>query len=286
MNAIHPHLLKNNETIPATSVAETAALDTRAERRPGLGGAAPDPAVVALAEYREAKADDDAFSDDEAVAETPEYIAAGDRRYAAGRAVYDAVPTSLAGVVAKIRFLLEYEERGNDLWVLFDHMAKSMLPFLEGGAAAVPMTVSERDPVVALFAKLGAINDEAIAIHQSDPERTDPKTDRLWNAVLDRRDAVLDQIMETPAESTEGVAIKTQCAIKAADAESQTVGEKERKFLAAYRRLSRAQAQAMRELVADWHNGVGPDLADVEPWVRNRAAEIEALTGAGAGDTD
>ena len=37
MNAIHPHLLKSNKTIdPATSVAESAATDTHAERRPGL----------------------------------------------------------------------------------------------------------------------------------------------------------------------------------------------------------------------------------------------------------
>ncbi len=65
-------------------------------------------------------------------------------------------------------------------------------------------------------------------------------------------------------------------AIEAADAEDQTLTEQERKILVAYRRLSRAQAQAIRELVDAWHDGVGPDIADAEASVRNRAAEIDA----------
>ncbi len=99
-----------------------------------LGGGAPDPAVVALAEYEFAKAAEDAFPDDEAVAKTPEYIAAVDRRKLADSAVCDAVPTSLAGMVEKICFLLDHVERNEDLWDLYDSVAKSMLPFLEGEA--------------------------------------------------------------------------------------------------------------------------------------------------------
>lgn len=105
----------------------------------GIAAAPPvvadDPAVAAFAQFMEAKAAVEAFPDDEAVAETPEYLAAGDRRYEAGNAVYDAAPTSLAGVAAKMRFLVDHGERGNDLWCPFDCMAKSLLPFLEGGAA-------------------------------------------------------------------------------------------------------------------------------------------------------
>lgn len=66
-------------------------------------------------------------------------------------------------------------------------------------------------------------------------------------------------------------------AIKAADAETLTLTEQERKILVALRRLPRAERQAMRDLVVAWLNGVGPDTADVEAWVRNRTAEIEAL---------
>ena len=47
------------------------------------------------------------------------------------------------------------------------------------------------------------------------------------------------------------------------------------RFLAAYRRLSPIQAQAIREVIDLWHDGAGPDVADTEAWVHNRAAEIE-----------
>ncbi len=168
----------------------------------------PDPAVVALAEYRVAKAADDAISNKDAEAETPEYQATGDRLYAARDAVYIAVPTSMAGMAAKVRYIVDYGERGNDLWPLFDTMAKSMLPFLEGAPPRAP----KPDPVATLFAAWGSIQDEAAAYSAADPEATDPEIDKLRDAVLDRRDVVEDKIMGTPATSIMGVAVKIRLA--------------------------------------------------------------------------
>ena len=70
----------------------------------------------------------------------------------------------------------------------------------------------EPDPVVTLFAEWGTIQDEATAIIDAGPEPTDNETDRLWNAALDRRDVVGDKIMETPATSIQGVAVKVRLA--------------------------------------------------------------------------
>ncbi len=181
-------------------------------KKPDAFSEGDDPAVAALAEYRDANAALEAFPDDEAEADTPEYEAAGARRYAARGAVYDAVPTSLAGVAAKVRFILDHEERGNELWVLFDHMAKSMLPFLEGGAAVAPPTVTEPDPVVTLFAEWGTIQDEATALSAANPEAKSGELNDRWEAALDRRDVVGDKIIETPATSINGVAVKIRLA--------------------------------------------------------------------------
>ena len=71
---------------------------------------------------------------------------------------------------------------------------------------------TESDSVVTLFAKWGTIQDEATAIIDAGPEPTDEETERLWNAALDRRDVVGDKIMETPATSIKGVAVKVRLA--------------------------------------------------------------------------
>ena len=188
-------------------------------KKPDAFSEGDDPAVAALAEYRDANAALEAFPDDEAEADTPEYEAAGARRYAARGAVYDAVPTSLAGVGAKVRFILDHEERG----IPFEHMAKSMLPFLEGAPPPAP----KPDPVVALFAQWGSINEEVIAFLAAIPEGTGEnmgKTghvpgkpgvapeEKEWDDALDRRDAVEKKILETPATSMRGVAIKIRLA--------------------------------------------------------------------------
>ena len=75
--------------------------------------------------------------------------------------------------------------------------------------------MTESDPVVALFAKWGILQDVAGAIIKADPEANEPidsETDKLWNAALDRRDVVGDKIMSTPATSIQGVAIKIRLA--------------------------------------------------------------------------
>ena len=178
------------------------------ERFTGAPSVVVDPAVAALAEYRVAKAADDAISNKDAEAETPEYQATGDRLYAARDAVYNAVPTSMAGMAAKVRYIVDYEERGNDLWVPFDEMAKSMLPFLEGAPAPAP----KPDPVVALFAKWAIIRDEATALSAADPKGTDDEINERWENAISRCDAVEDQIMATPATTMRGVAIKIRLA--------------------------------------------------------------------------
>ena len=98
--------------------------------------------------------------------------------------------------------MLKHQSEAYELGPDFNIMAKAMLPFLEGGAAAVP------DPVTALFAKWGEIRDEATALGDSDPKATDPEINERWENALSRLDAVEDQIMETPATSMHGVAIK------------------------------------------------------------------------------
>ena len=210
-------LAKMRELVDLGSDDDSTSLDTRHIKTvtaflEGFAGAPPvsvdDPAVAALAEYRVAKAADDAISDKDAEAETPEYQATGDRLYAARDAVYNAVPTSMAGMAAKVHYFYHYGERGNDLWVPFDTMAKSMLPFLEAGP---PLELAP-DPVVTLFTKWAIIRDEATALSASDPKATDPEINARWENALDRLDAVENQIMETPATSMQGVAIKIRIA--------------------------------------------------------------------------
>ncbi len=47
------------------------------------------------------------------------------------------------------------------------------------------------------------------------------------------------------------------------DVEERTMTDQERQFRAAYRRLSRPQAQAIFELMVCWRDGTGPDVAEV-----------------------
>ncbi len=68
------------------------------------------------------------------------------------------------------------------------------------------------DPVVTLFAKWAEIRDEATALGNSDPKGTDPEINERWENAIGRCDAVEDQIMETPATSMRGVAIKIRLA--------------------------------------------------------------------------
>ncbi len=221
-------LAKMREIVDLSSDDDSTSLDSRhiktvAAFLEGFAGApsvsVDDPAVVALAEFKVAKAADDAISNKDAEAETPEYKATSDRFYAAVDVVFAAVPTSMAGMAAKIRFIFDYQERGNDLWPAFDEMAKSMLPFLNGAPAPAP----KPDPVVVLWAEWGSINEEVMALSAAIPEgagKDMKKTpavpgkpwvaeeEKEWDAALDRRDAVEKKILETPATSMLGVAVK------------------------------------------------------------------------------
>ena len=65
-----------------------------------------------------------------------------------------------------------------------------------------------KDPVVTLFAKWGAIQDEATVLSAANPEAETGELNDRWEAALDRRDAVGDKIMETPATSPQGAVVK------------------------------------------------------------------------------
>ena len=68
------------------------------------------------------------------------------------------------------------------------------------------------DPVVALFAEWGAIQDEANALSAANPEAKSGELNNRYEAALQRRDVVEDKIMGTPATSIKGVAVKIRLA--------------------------------------------------------------------------
>ena len=64
------------------------------------------------------------------------------------------------------------------------------------------------DPVVTLFAEWGGIQDEATALHKTDPEAVDPHIGKQQDKWYDRQSAIERQIIDTPATSVGGVAVK------------------------------------------------------------------------------
>ncbi len=72
--------------------------------------------------------------------------------------------------------------------------------------------MTEPDPVVTLFSRWGTIQDEANALSAANPEAKTGELNDRWEAALDRRDVVGDKIMETPAMSINGVAVKVRLA--------------------------------------------------------------------------
>lgn len=70
------------------------------------------------------------------------------------------------------------------------------------------MTMTEPDPVVALFAEWGTIQDEAAAMGKADPEGVDPRVGKKQDELYDRQSEVERQIIDTPATSVGGIAVK------------------------------------------------------------------------------
>jgi hypothetical protein len=178
----------------------TKKTDTSTERD-GVPMPVDDPAVVAAKEAAEAIAACCATDID-----TPEFKAAQERAGKADAAFADAPVTSVAGALAKMRELVDLGSDDASTSLHSRHI-KTVIAFLEGCTGA-----AEPDPVVALFAKWGAIQDEADAYSAANPKATDPEIDRLWNEAIDRRYAVEDQIMDIPATSMRSVAIKIRIA--------------------------------------------------------------------------
>ena len=133
---------------------------------------------------------------------------------------------TLAGVVVQIK--LREDIIGYHHWNLGAAWTRNVIAALERMGGGV---VTEPDPVVSLFAEWGTINEEVMALSAaiSKGAGTDMKKtaavpgkpwvaeeEKEWDAALDRREAVEKKILETPATSMRGVAVKirlvTHCA--------------------------------------------------------------------------
>ncbi len=71
-----------------------------------------------------------------------------------------------------------------------------------------PAPAPKPDPVVTLFAKWGAIEDEIIAFGKAHPDSDDPDVEKQRDKLIERLCAVEDQIIETAATSVGGIAVK------------------------------------------------------------------------------
>ncbi len=136
-----------------------------------------------------------------------EIDALGDKLSAVEHQIANTEARTLAGVVVQIK--LRESVLGHDHWVLSAALTRNVVKALERMGGSV---VTKPDPVVTLFAEWGAIQDEATALSAANPEAKTGELNDRWEAAVDRRDVVGDKIMETPATSMRGVAIKIRLA--------------------------------------------------------------------------
>ncbi len=68
--------------------------------------------------------------------------------------------------------------------------------------------LTKPDPVVTLFAEWGAIQDEAAALGKADPEGMDAQVNKQHDKLYDQQSAIERQIIDTPATSVGGIAVK------------------------------------------------------------------------------
>ena len=169
-----------------------------------------DPAVAAGKEAAEAAAAwsvyakaHPTFADEQ----TPEYKAIKERSETADDAFADAPVASVAGVLVKLRALGKdiTEDHGPEGWQ--QGHVKTVIAFLEG-FAELEAASAALDPVVVLFAKWGALQDEAAALGKTDPEGVDPRVGKKHDELYDRQSAIERQIIDTPATSVGGIAVK------------------------------------------------------------------------------
>ena len=130
----------------------------------------------------------------------------------------DTTPRTPAGLVVLVKLLARFQEidptftDGRDgilarnILAAVERFTLGLADVERGSSAAKP------DPVVSLFAEWGTIQDEANALSAANPEAETGELNDRWEAALDRRDVVGDRIMETPAASIKGVAIKIRLA--------------------------------------------------------------------------
>ena len=77
---------------------------------------------------------------------------------------------------------------------------------------AFPAPAPKPDPVIVMAAEWGAIQDEMIVHSTANPENKSGENMDRWEAALERLRALEDRIIETPATSIGGVALKLRIA--------------------------------------------------------------------------
>ncbi len=132
--------------------------------------------------------------------------------------ICDTTPHTPAGLVVLVKLLAHYQEGDPTFTDQRDAaLARNILAALEQltpGLADVERgsRAAESDPVVTLFAEWGAIQDKVTAHSAAISKDAGSEAEKLWDEAIDRRDVVGDKIMETPATSIKGVAVKVRLA--------------------------------------------------------------------------
>ncbi len=242
----------------------------------------PDPALVTGKKAAEAAAAFNAFAGDET---SPEWVAAERRTTEADAAFADAPVTSAAGALAKMEALratvMSPSIDPDETYLVARHF-NTVVAFLQDftGAASViaddpavvatfPAPAPKPDPVVTLFAKWAIDRDEATAhsdaidaLDDDAPEGTGDELNTRMEAAWARTDALEDRIMETPATTMRGVAIK----IRIVSHYIFEVGDFDKRY-----------ATPARDI--DYIEGAGGKLGADESYVISALRDAERLAG-------
>ena len=125
----------------------------------------------------------------------------------------DTTPRTPAGLVVLVKLLARFQEidptftDGRDgilarnILAAVERFTLGLADVERGSSAAKP------DPVVSLFAEWGTLQDEAAALGGAPPEAVDP-LQKERDELYDRQSEIERQIIDTPATSVGGVAVK------------------------------------------------------------------------------
>ena len=164
-----------------------------------------------------------------------EIDARGDKLSAIEEQIANTEAKTLAGVVVQIK--LRESVLGHGHWVFSADLTRNVVTALERLAGASVTELTKPDPVVALFAEWGAINEEVMVLSAAIPEgagenmKKTPavpgkpwvaEEEKEWDAALDRRETVEQKILKTPATSMRGVAVKIRLVTHCTDSTDLT----------------------------------------------------------------